>query len=167
MKGLGPVWLRGSHLPGCFLGLLLSSPGTQLSCLRSLWSFKSVNYSVCYPPKLAPVPLEPALTGKLSEATMGLKGEGRALYGRTWFNMVDIPSTTKGGGSQRDGAEAPPQLSLPSVPPTTKELKPGQTKEGPITHTQKYPLQEGSQAPQAADTHTRTEPERASHPPQA
>lgn len=55
-----------------------------------------------------------------------------------------------------------PQLSLPSLLPTTKPLKPGQTKEGTITHTQKYPPHEGSQTPQAA---TCTHAQRQSEPP--
>lgn len=76
LKGPGPAWLR-EDICLVFPGPLLSSPGTQQSWVRSLWSFKSVNSSTCYPPKSAPVPLGPGLNRKLSEATRGSGETGR------------------------------------------------------------------------------------------
>lgn len=56
-----------------------------------------------------------------------------------------------------------PQLSLSSLLPTTKPLKPGQTKRGPsLTPRSIPPHNEGSQTPQAA---TCTRAQRRSEPP--
>lgn len=76
-EGPWPSLAKGEPSAWCLLGPQLSLPGTQQAWFRSLWNFKSGYYSTCCPPKSTPVSLEPGFNRRLSEATMGVRGEAR------------------------------------------------------------------------------------------
>lgn len=89
LKGFGLVWLR-VDICLVFFGLLFSFLGIQQFWVRSFWSFKFVNFFICYFFKLVLVFLGFGFNRKFSEVIRGSGEIGREVLVEklVWYFVV-------------------------------------------------------------------------------